>query len=78
MHQPIARFPKTGTMAAEDHGIEICHPEHGWIPVVVVNAERFAVSTDSEHLWFSLDDPIASAWPLKNAAKFIQWIRRAA
>lgn len=74
----IAAYPNTGGMAAEDHGIEICHPELGWLPIVVVNATEFAVTSPDLHLWFSLSDPAVSEWPMKNAGEFVRWCRRAA
>lgn len=77
MTDPIATFPKTATMAAEDHGIEICHPTHGWVPVVVVNASEFAVSTSTEHIWYSLSNTTVSAWPMRKAGAFVKWMNRA-
>ncbi len=78
MNQAIATHPNTGGMSDTSHGIELHHPDFGWVPVSMVNPTQFAVTTPEAHVWFALDNPVASMWPMRNAGKFVRWIKRVA
>jgi len=79
-HQTLratATFTKTGRMSAEDHGIEICHPELGWAPVTMVNETELCLSFDDHHAWFLLADEVVAGWPIRNVARLMRWMKRA-
>jgi hypothetical protein len=73
-----ATYPRTGTMSAEGHGIEIFHPVLGWAPVTMVNGSELCLSFSDHHAWFRLDDGVVSGWTIRNAAGLMQWMRRVA